>query len=109
MCEGKRTNVGIINKLNEKIDLQVNCKSGDDDDLGLYVIPYGEKYEFTFKHNTMGTTLYFCGFQWQTKVYYFDMYEFKRDVDVCKNSCMWNIVETGPCRVQGQCFPWYNN
>ncbi|KAL2937484.1 S-protein-like protein 5 [Bienertia sinuspersici] len=108
-CEADQTHVGIINNLDGKINLQVHCKSKDDD-LGIHVIPYLGKYEFSFKYNLRDTTLFFCGFKWDANLHWFDIYSFNRDANVCQNDCMWNIQETGPCRVQGNsCYPWNNN
>ncbi|KAI5348312.1 hypothetical protein L3X38_001199 [Prunus dulcis] len=84
--------VRITNSLASKVDMKVHCKSGAHD-LGEQIVRPTESYEFRFKTNVMGTTLFFCSFQWGNEFHHFDV--FKNGDDCSK--CFWTIVEKGPC------------
>jgi hypothetical protein len=108
----KRAHVEIFNDLGDGLDLTVHCKSGDDD-LGVHVITYPKGFfEFDFKPNFLGTTLYFCGFQWNgSELKWFEIYNFGRDHPQC-GDCLWKIRHDGPCQLNygtkeyDLCFPW---
>lgn len=92
-----KVRVLIINNLSGGLDLTVHCKSKNDD-LGFHLLPPQGQYQFTFRPKFLWrTTLFFCSFQWNGGFHYFDIYDQKRDMDVCRN-CMWSIVQDGPCR-----------
>ena len=88
----------VSNGLGSKMDLQIHCKSKEKD-LGVHVIPNGGLYEFQIDLNFLGTTLFFCGFVWDNKLHWFDIYIEKRDKLDCSLFCWWIIKEDGPCKV----------
>ncbi|ONI26967.1 hypothetical protein PRUPE_1G059100 [Prunus persica] len=85
--------VRLTNSLASYVDMKVHCKSGAHD-LGEQIVHPTESYEFSFKTNFLGTTLFFCSFQWGNEFHYFDVY--KNGRDEC-SKCFWTIVEAGPC------------
>jgi hypothetical protein len=108
----KRARVEIFNDLGDGLDLTVHCKSKDKD-LGVHVIKYPNGFfEFDFKPNFWGTTLYFCGFRWNGgELKWFDIYDFERDHPQCSD-CFWKIKPDGACQLNYNtkdydlCFPW---
>ncbi|PON40386.1 Self-incompatibility protein [Parasponia andersonii] len=110
-----RTRVRIMNELQpEYLNLTAHCKSKDDD-LGIQEISYGEFFEFGFKPNIWGTSLFFCSMKWDENnpPRYFDIYKSGRDKD--KGSlCWWMIKVDGPCLLNWKtrdfdiCYPWNN-
>ncbi|CAB4261948.1 unnamed protein product [Prunus armeniaca] len=99
--------VRLTNSLASYVDMKVHCKSGAHD-LGEQIVRPTESYEFSFKTNFLGTTLFFCSFQWGNEFHYFDVY--KNGRDECSN-CFWTIVEAGPCLYgdKSLCYQWNKN
>lgn len=54
--------VHIVNNLSDNI-LYVHCKSKDDD-LGSHALPVNSEFQFSFRINLLGTTLFWCNFNW---------------------------------------------
>ena len=112
--EGKRVFVEIFNDLGEGEDLTVHCKSGDKD-LGVQFIKYPNGfYQFNFRTDFWGSTLFFCGFRWPSSgsaLHWFDIFVYKRDHDQCSN-CFWKIKPDGACKLNYDtkqydlCYPW---
>ena len=89
--------VKIINALKSKNQLIVHCKFGDDD-LGVHKLTSWASYDFSFRPNLWGTTLFYCSFQWPSSFHYFDLYIDKRDRDNCESSlCSWHMSEENVC------------
>ncbi|OWM70949.1 S-protein homolog 6-like [Punica granatum] len=82
--------VEIFNYLPDGANLNIHCKSGDDD-LGNQVVRSGEIYSFQFRVNFWGTTLFFCGASWQGGQVEFDIFRVKRDITLgrCYDLCRW--------------------
>ncbi|KAL5542507.1 hypothetical protein UlMin_010217 [Ulmus minor] len=107
----KRAHVYIINDVHPCLNLTVHCKSKHSD-LGSQVLAPGNKFEFSFKPNIFGTTLFFCGMSWQySTLHWFDIYSGHRDRKHC-SLCFWKIRKDGPCRLDYEtgrfdiCYPW---
>lgn len=106
-----KTNVKIINGLGNGIDVNVHCKSGDDD-LGAHVLGSNQTFEFSFGTSIFGNTLFFCNFVWRGENKWFDIYKQSRDQDRCVAKCWWNVTSAGPCLLNLQtsfydlCAPW---
>lgn len=100
----KEISVKIINDLESNENLTIHCKSGDND-LGVQVLKPNVIYEFNFKTNVWGSTLFFCGFSWLNEFHWFDIFKAKRDD--C-NECPWSIFQAGPCLYgpKGICYQW---
>ena len=61
-CQAHKTiHITIINHLSERKNLQIHCKSKNDD-LGVHILQYDEEYKFGFKPNYWLTTLFYCEF-----------------------------------------------
>uniref|UniRef100_A0A9I9DW00 S-protein homolog n=1 Tax=Cucumis melo TaxID=3656 RepID=A0A9I9DW00_CUCME len=88
--------VNITNALTHKDQLTVHCKSADDD-LGVHQLHPLGGYAFTFRPNFIGTTLFYCTFQWPGWSYNFDIYKDSRDRDRCNDLCLWIVGEQGVC------------
>lgn len=78
VTEAKR--VRVIDGLSNGKELQLHCKSKHHD-LGIQILKPGEFFEFKF--NAMPFTLYFCGFVFDNKLHWFDIYKFYRDLIFC--------------------------
>uniref|UniRef100_A0A9I9E860 S-protein homolog n=1 Tax=Cucumis melo TaxID=3656 RepID=A0A9I9E860_CUCME len=88
--------VNITNALTSKDQLTVHCKSGDDD-LGVHQLQPLGGYAFTFRPNFIGTTLFYCTFQWPGWSHSFDIYKDSRDRNRCNGLCLWIVGEQGVC------------
>ncbi|XP_061993837.1 S-protein homolog 6 [Rosa rugosa] len=84
----------IDNTLPDGQELNVHCKSGDDD-LGAQVIPNGGHYEWSFKVNVWATTLFFCSFNCKDGSGTFDIYRASRDIIRCEDKCNWKAAQDG--------------
>ncbi|KAB2012049.1 hypothetical protein ERO13_D09G053014v2 [Gossypium hirsutum] len=101
--------IQISNNISQATDLMVHCKSKNDD-LGAHVIPFSNTWQFHFRPNFWGTTLYFCKMVWEGETKWFDIFNAERDNPYC-HLCKWSIVPTGPCRLDVDinktvCFNW---
>ncbi|OAY55429.1 hypothetical protein MANES_03G153500v8 [Manihot esculenta] len=102
--------VNITNNLGANIELNVHCKSKDND-LGQQLLPYKGFWYFKFHPNFWATTLFYCSMNWEQISHSFDIYVDARDNLKC-DVCQWSIQATGPCRLNGTsqkydiCFPW---
>ncbi|KAJ4840522.1 hypothetical protein Tsubulata_047977 [Turnera subulata] len=90
--------VHVINTLEGVQDLQLHCKSKNND-LGLQVVHPGQYFMIKFNPNIWGTTLFFCSFSWAGELHYFDIYKAARgDKPVCPDDViLWEIRKSGPC------------
>ena len=100
LCDGvfieKKVDLRITNDLGNGLDLNLHCKS-QDDDLGVHVLASHQFFEFSFRPNFWSSTLYFCRFWWRGESHWFDIYVQNRDVGRCSKKCWWMIDPTGPC------------
>ncbi|CAB4278131.1 unnamed protein product [Prunus armeniaca] len=87
--------VRIVNNLNNQ-QLQYQCKSKDDD-FGLRSLPPNGEYEWGFRVNLWGSTLYFCNFWYLDNHAVFDV--FRDTIDFlyeCGGAhCIWKAKEDG--------------
>ncbi|KAJ4829655.1 hypothetical protein Tsubulata_013249, partial [Turnera subulata] len=81
--------VSIANTLEDKSDFTIHCKSGDDD-LGVHTIKEGGKYEWSFRVNFWGTTLYFCRVTTKHGSGVYDLYDASRD-NTRENGNVWTL------------------
>ncbi|KAK7374275.1 hypothetical protein VNO80_07703 [Phaseolus coccineus] len=107
------TDVYITNNLEGLEDLNLHCKSKDDD-LGQHVLHNNQDFHISFNTNYFFGTLFFCSFQWgNSPLFHFDVYDQSRDFYIC-DDCKWSIRKDGPCRFELQkdlsysykCYPW---
>ncbi|CAL0311307.1 unnamed protein product [Lupinus luteus] len=92
----KYNHIYIKNGLGQGTPLTIHCKSRDDD-LGVHVLNYDEEWKFQFQINFRQSTLFFCGFTWDGKLHWFDIYDWCRDKSVCMPDCKWSITKENPC------------
>lgn len=90
--------------MNARVESLVHCKSKDDD-LGVHFLHNGDIYGWELNDNFFGTTLFYCSFQWNGELHWYDMYKSSRDSNVC-GVCNWYIGKSGPCFLSTHCFPW---
>ncbi|KAJ8747307.1 hypothetical protein K2173_013090 [Erythroxylum novogranatense] len=88
------TTVKIFNQMKDGSNLTVHCRSGDDD-LGTHVVDVGRPYQFRFRVNFWGTTLFSCNAYWRGKIAGFNCFDAKRDGKRCKSQCVWKGSEDG--------------
>ncbi|TKY65446.1 Plant self-incompatibility S1 [Spatholobus suberectus] len=92
-----KTHVSITNNLEENQDLNLHCKSADDD-LGMQVLHFNQTFAWSFGVSVFWNTQFYCSFLWKNApIVHYDMYIATRDESVCK-VCNWYIKEGGPCR-----------
>ncbi|GFP95437.1 hypothetical protein PHJA_001688000 [Phtheirospermum japonicum] len=70
----KKNRISIYNDLprNSK-PLYVRCQSGNDD-LGMRTLYPGQGFDWSFRKNVFGETLFFCHFYWESKERVFDVF-----------------------------------
>ncbi|PIN25337.1 hypothetical protein CDL12_01920 [Handroanthus impetiginosus] len=88
-----KTIVRVYNNLGKDIDLNLHCKSKDDD-LGVHLLRNGDCFEWKFHPNIIGTTLFYCDMKWQNVTGDFDIYVAQRDEERCLN-CVWQVSQDG--------------
>ena len=108
--------VQIISDLTPLTNLTVHCKSKNND-LGEHVIVPPDSYTFSFKNTMIGSTLFFCSFQWpgDNNPHWYNIYDAKRD-GRCNTHCCWFVQTKGPCLGtdnsthcfyrKDYCYPW---
>ncbi|KAK8985869.1 hypothetical protein V6N11_037592 [Hibiscus sabdariffa] len=101
-----KVQVLIYNDLAQGTDFIVHCKSKDDD-LGVRHIAYGNYFQFNFRPNYFGGTLFFCSMQWNGTMHWFDIYVQARDEVIC-DRCVWKVGTEGPCLLAyyTTCYKW---
>nr|KYP64203.1 hypothetical protein KK1_018794 [Cajanus cajan] len=105
-----KTHVRVTNTLEGGLDLTVHCKSRNDD-IGVQYLRPNAFFQFSFRANLFGSTLFFCGFRWKNAFHWFDIYVASRDEKRCDN-CFWVVKKNGPCLFANDnstdCYPWNN-
>ncbi|RDY03840.1 S-protein-like 29, partial [Mucuna pruriens] len=103
-----KTHVLITNNLEQHQDLNIHCKSRDDD-LGMKFLRFNETYEFSFGNSYIVDTQFYCSFQWKNgPLVYYDVYIQDRDDSLCR-LCHWYVKKDGPCRFEDDhltCYKW---
>ncbi|XP_062104467.1 S-protein homolog 6-like [Humulus lupulus] len=89
-----KTTVQIHNELDNGTKLTVHCKSKDDD-LGSHILGNKEVFEWKFRINFAGTTLFYCGLTWEGASRTFDIFDAPRDSNRCASTCIWRIRNDG--------------
>ncbi|KAK9287860.1 hypothetical protein L1049_016302 [Liquidambar formosana] len=106
-----RTHVTIGNDLGEGLNCTIHCKSKDDD-LGVHVLQFLDNYEWSFRTNFWGTTLFFCNIKWRDAAGTFDIFKARRDYKRCGSKCLWLVTPEGPCQFNYDsysydiCYKW---
>ncbi|CAK9309761.1 unnamed protein product [Citrullus colocynthis] len=88
--------VHIINGFSD-VTIGVHCQSKDND-LGEQFVPVGGEFQWNFRTNFFGTTLFFCHIWWTeghvTYKAYWDNEEFKRE-SCGDGHCRWKADTRG--------------
>ncbi|EXB54797.1 hypothetical protein L484_019929 [Morus notabilis] len=92
--EPPRTTVRIYNNLEDGTQLSVHCKSKDDD-LGPHNLANSQSYDWKFRVNYMGTTLFFCGLTSLEATGTFTIFDAERDEARCQTNCNWRVKRDG--------------
>lgn len=100
-CNGRifyrhKVNLRIINEVGEGAIINFHCKSKDDD-LGHYVLAPHQYFQFQFRPNLWGTTIFYCLFWWGNQTHWFDIYKESRDDRRCDEECWWKVGKSGAC------------
>ncbi|KEH41903.1 putative plant self-incompatibility S1 [Medicago truncatula] len=90
--------VTIGNNLADNLDLTVHCKSADDD-IGIHLLHQRDIFGWHFGNNFIGETRFYCSFQWNDELKWFDIYVERRDLHKCNSHCNWYVTQSGPCRM----------
>lgn len=72
--------VKIFSRILDSKPITVHCQSKDDD-LGNRTLYTGQDFNWEFKNNFWGTTLFFCRFGWGDKTKAFDVFKAGWDGD----------------------------
>lgn len=104
-----RVHLSLTNKLSGNLELGVHCKDKHHD-LGFQTLGPGQTYSFTLKPNFLANVVdYWCLFNWNSDSEYFDVYVQERDNERCHKICVYEIHQSGPCRIYEDypnCYPW---
>ncbi|KAL7209785.1 hypothetical protein ACSBR1_031364 [Camellia fascicularis] len=78
--------------------LLIHCQSKDDD-LDYHFLSNGQDFDWKFRKNFFGTTLFFCAFQWNSKFTSFDVFN-KTTASDCETpeqpwTCVWVVKPDG--------------
>lgn len=91
----KPVHIQLTNNLPGDVTLTIHCKSKNDD-RGFHELAPGGHWEFQFRTNFWGTTLYFCSFAWPGNFHYYDIYTENDPRPNC-HKCFWSVLPDGPC------------
>ncbi|CAL0315363.1 unnamed protein product [Lupinus luteus] len=80
--------VSVTNSLQGNLNLTIHCKSKDDD-LGIHVLPFNGRYQWQFKPNIFGTTLFSCDLSMRDGSIGYDLYSYEKDRLRCPTECIW--------------------
>ena len=94
--------VRVQNDLGGNTQLVVHCRSKDDD-LGTHNLSSGQSFEWSFRDNFWGTTLFWCNFDWNNMHKSFDIYNYQ--YDVCNSRCFRSIRPDGAYFYGGKVNP----
>ncbi|KAE9598025.1 putative plant self-incompatibility S1 [Lupinus albus] len=92
----KYRHVYIKNGLGNDTLLIYHCKSKDDD-VGLKTLNYEDEFKFQFRPSFFTITVFRCSFAWDGKSHFFNIYDFSRDENNCRDY-YWSIMPNRPCR-----------
>ncbi|KAK7394769.1 hypothetical protein VNO78_15308 [Psophocarpus tetragonolobus] len=103
-----KTVVNVTNSLGGGLNLAFHCASADND-LGVQLLYPNDSFDWIFRVNIFGTTLFHCSFQWDQVIHKFVIYDAHRDIKLCDLQCHWAILQRGPCLFLGgsaKCYAW---
>ena len=76
-----KVTVEITNTLEGKENLNIHCKSKDDD-IGHHLLYYNQSFQWSFGTDFLGRTLFFCSFQWGNGDLLYLMYTLKTGIPI---------------------------
>ncbi|KAK9102505.1 hypothetical protein Sjap_019759 [Stephania japonica] len=96
---GKKKHVHVVNNIDSASNpIYVHCKSGDDD-LGSQYLQLNQEFQWSFRDNIFGSTLFFCTINWNN-VHDGKRYGLVYDSYValktpCDKDCIWSARSDG--------------
>ncbi|CAI0544132.1 unnamed protein product [Linum tenue] len=107
-----KTTVVVRNELVNHLQMDLHCKSREDD-LGGVLLQVFEEFQWSFRPNLFGGTLFYCHVNWgDGRLYWFDFYVQRRDIKRCRSVCRWSVDVHGPCSYNeheggyDKCYHW---
>lgn len=91
-----KVTVQIYNGLSNSKELTLSCKSKDDN-LGVHTLKFNEFFGFKFRPNFLGTTLFFCRFQWTNNDHSTVVYNYDDDNLICRH-CLDKVTDDQFCK-----------
>ncbi|KAK9149143.1 hypothetical protein Scep_007900 [Stephania cephalantha] len=96
---GKKKHVHVVNNIKSASNrIYVHCKSRDND-LGDQYLPLNKEFQWSFRDNIMGTTLFFCTINWKNvhdKRRYGLVYDSYVALKTkCDTDCIWSARSDG--------------
>lgn len=91
----RRVQVHVINRLPDGIPMTLHCHSHDND-LGQSILEEDDEFNWSFRVNLWGTTLFYCDVQWDSddSIWnHFNAYDADRDYRRCRSECWWMISQ----------------
>ncbi|GAB4828716.1 hypothetical protein Ancab_018384 [Ancistrocladus abbreviatus] len=86
----KTTHVRINNNLGGGLDLNIHCQSSTEHmELVTVIVADGQNFEWRFRPNWWGTTVWSCDLTWTKGSKTFEIYRYKRDQRRCGKFCDW--------------------
>jgi len=76
-----KVTVEITNTLEGKENLNIHCKSKDDD-IGHHLLYYNQSFQWSFGTDFLGRTLFFCSFKWGNGDLLYLMYTLKTGIPI---------------------------
>ncbi|KAK9671942.1 hypothetical protein RND81_12G065500 [Saponaria officinalis] len=93
---GMKYYVYIDNKITTyKNTVGIRCQSGDEDIGFKYLKDNDDKYNFNFRLNFWGTTLYFCHFYWGRSDFSYVVFDMGSYEECRDGASYWEIREDG--------------
>ncbi|KAL7105778.1 hypothetical protein ACP275_07G066600 [Erythranthe tilingii] len=87
--------IKVFNRMSQDTTpVTVHCASGDYD-VGNRTLYYRQDFNWQFKTNFWGTTLFFCRFWWGPKTKAFDVFKAKWDRDEYHHTYTYEVNEQG--------------
>ncbi|KAI5655989.1 hypothetical protein M9H77_24782 [Catharanthus roseus] len=93
--ETDKYTVHVISNLpSNRYPLRIHCASGDDD-LGYHNLSVNQDFNWSFRMNFRGTTLFFCHFWWKNEDKAFEVFNHDISINTCRSNCYWLVRDDG--------------
>jgi hypothetical protein len=92
----KPVTVQILNALSNGLELTLDCRSKNDY-LGVHKLKHYEDFEFKFRPNFWGSTLYYCRFEWKNNDHTVTVFNYRDEFNLCRQ-CYVKITDKQMCK-----------